>query len=62
MDMLLNRLVKRDSTQPACSSDHATFLFCYLSATYLPPKTPPLSFEQTFAQTALIYRKGLHMQ
>ncbi len=25
--MLLNRLVKRDSTRPTFSSDHATFLF-----------------------------------
>ncbi|WP_429127804.1 hypothetical protein, partial [Aeromonas veronii] len=27
MGMLLNRLVKRDSTRPTLSSDHATFLF-----------------------------------
>ncbi len=27
MCMLLNRLVKRDSTRPTFSSDHATFLF-----------------------------------
>ncbi|TNI09573.1 hypothetical protein CF106_21760 [Aeromonas veronii] len=26
MSMLLNRLVKRDSTRPTFSSDHATFL------------------------------------
>ncbi len=27
MGMLLNRLVKRDSTRPTFSSDHANFLF-----------------------------------
>lgn len=50
MGMLLNRLVKRDSTlNPASSSDHASFMIFYLSVNYTPPHTSAIQSRASFS-------------